>query len=259
MKHPILHYYNLAKGITAFSTTRRGGFSAGSYGEFNINRFCGDDAEAIARNRSLLCSELGISDSRLIMPHQVHGTGIAQIGRTYFLLSDDVRQSAVDGVDALMTNQTGVCIGVSTADCTPIIIYDPAHHAASVVHSGWRGTVANIVEAAVAAMKTAYHSRPEDMRAVIGPGISLKNFEVGDEVYDAFSAAGYPMQEIARRETKWHIDLWRCCQLQLQQAGVMPGNIQTAGICTYDNEEEYFSARRLGVNSGRIFTGVVLR
>ena len=108
-------------------------------------------------------------------------------------------------------------------------------------------------------MKTAYHSRPEDMRAVIGPGISLKNFEVGDEVYDAFSAAGYPMQKIACREAKWHIDLWRCCQLQLQQAGVMPVNIQTAGICTYDNEEEYFSARRLGVHSGRIFTGVVLR
>ncbi len=259
MPEPQLLYYKIGEGATAFSTTRHGGFSEGNYGEFNVNRYCGDDAVAIARNRSLLCKTLGIGDARLLMPHQVHGTGITQIGRTFFLLSEETRKAALEGVDALMTNLTGVCIGVSTADCIPIIIYDAEHHAASVVHSGWRGTVANIAEAAVAAMQRAYHSRPETMQAVIGPGISLESFEVGDEVYEQFSEAGYPMAQIAQRRGKWHIDLWHCCRLQLQATGIPAAQIQTAGICTYLHCDDFFSARRLGVNSGRILTGVVLK
>ena len=259
MNEPLLTYYKLGEGITAFSTTRHGGYSTGNYGDFNVNRYCGDDPEAIAKNRASLCRLLNISDDRLLMPHQVHGTGVTQIGRTFFLLKEEARKTALEGVDALMTNMSDVCIGVSTADCIPIIIYDAAHHAASVVHSGWRGTVANIAEAAVASMQRAYHSRPEEMKAVIGPGISLDNFEVGDEVYEQFSEAGYPMEQIARRNEKWHIDLWRCCQLQLETTGIPSSQIHTAGICTYDNSDDYFSARKLTVNSGRILTGVILR
>ena len=97
------------------------------------------------------------------------------------------------------------------------------------------------------------------LKAVIGPGISLKNFEVGDEVYEAFSDAGYPMEQISRKEQKWHIDLWACCRLQLEATGIKAENIEECGICTYDEVEDYFSARRLGISSGRILTGIVLR
>lgn len=256
---PQLTYYDLGERVTAFSSTRHEGYSEGLYGAFNVNSYCGDAPKNIALNRALLCKSLDIDDKCLLLPHQVHGTGVAQIGRTFFLLSKDVRKSVLEGVDALITNLKGVCIGVSTADCIPIIIYDIEHHAASVVHSGWRGTVANIIEASIASMVSAYHSRPEKMRAVIGPGISLRRFEVGDEVYDAFSSAGYPMKQIAIKEDKWHIDLWRCCQLQLESAGVPKSQIHLSGICTYDHYEDYFSARRLGINSGRILTGVILR
>ena len=256
---PVLNYYNLSPRLTAFSSTRHGGVSVGNYGEFNVNRYCGDEAEAISANRKALCRLLRIDSNHLVMPHQVHGTGVAQIGRTFFMLSREVRQSALEGIDALITNLPGVCIGVSTADCIPIIIYDAKRHAAAVVHSGWRGTVANIVEATVSALHSAYDSQPEDLQAVIGPGISLQNFEVGDEVYDAFAEAGYPMEQIARHHEKWHIDLWRCCRLQLEATGVKPTNIKEAGICTFDRVDDYFSARRLGVASGRILTGVILR
>jgi hypothetical protein len=258
MLEPQLTRYQISDRVTAFSSTRHGGVGQGNYGTFNVNRYCGDAPDAIAKNRSLLCKLLGIKSDHLVMPHQVHGTGVTQIGRTFFLLSEEIRQTALEGIDALMTNLPGVCIGVSTADCIPIILYDAEHHAASVVHSGWRGTVANIVEAAVASMQAAYHSRPETLKAVIGPGISQKNFEVGDEVYEAFAAAGYPMRDIAVRYEKWHIDLWRCCQLQLESAGVSSGHISVAGICTYDHTDDYFSARKLGVDSGRILTGIVL-
>ena len=255
---PQLTFYDIAEGITAFSSTRHGGYSHGNYGEFNVNRYCGDEPEDVDSNRKVLCQLLRIKKDRLVMPHQVHGTGVVQIGPTFFRLSDEVRTQVLEGIDALMTNQKDVCIGVSTADCIPIIIYDPEHHAASVVHSGWRGTVANISEATVASMQRAFHSRPEALQAVIGPGISQKNFEVGDEVYDAFAEAGYPMEEIASREQRWHIDLWRCCQLQLEAAGIPAAQIQTVGICTYDHCDDYFSARRLGTQSGRILTGILL-
>jgi YfiH family protein len=158
-----------------------------------------------------------------------------------------------------MTNLRGVCIGVSTADCIPILLYDSEHHAACAVHAGWRGTVARIAEKAVAAMRNTFASQPEKMCAVIGPGISLQNFEVGDEVYDIFMKQGFSMEKIAERFQKWHIDLPLCNSLQLQSCGIAEERIQMSGICTYDSCHDYFSARRLGINSGRIFTGAVIR
>lgn len=256
---PQLTYYDIAESVTAFSSTRHGGYSQGPHGEFNVNLYCGDEPEDIASNRKALCQLLKIDKDRLVMPHQVHATGIAQIGKTFFRLSEEVRKQVLEGIDALMTNMTGVCIGVSTADCIPIILYDPEHHAASVVHSGWRGTVANIAGVAVTSMQMAYHSRPEVLKAVIGPGISLEHFEVGDEVYDQFAEAGYPMEQIARKYEKWHIDLWQCCRLQLEEVGLKAENIEVPGICTYAHSDDYFSARKLGTDSGRILTAVVLR
>jgi len=256
---PELHYYHIAENVTAFSTTRHGGYSQGNYGELNVNLYCGDHPEAIAKNRKLLCKALAVAEDRLVMPHQVHDTGVSQIGKTFFLLSEDIRKQVLEGIDALITNMRHICIGVSTADCIPIIIYDPEHHAAGVVHSGWRGTVANITGRVVTSMQRAYQSNPEMLKAVIGPGISLKNFEVGDEVYEAFSDTGYPMEQISRKEQKWHIDLWACCRLQLEATGIKAENVEECGICTYDEVKDYFSARRLGISSGRILTGIVLR
>jgi YfiH family protein len=256
---PKLHYYHIAEGVTAFSTTRHGGYSQGNYGELNVNLFCGDEPEAIAKNRRLLCKELAVAEDHLVMPHQVHDTGVSQIGNTFFLLSEEIRKQVLEGIDALITNIKHICIGVSTADCIPIIIYDPEHHAAGVVHSGWRGTMANITGRVVTSMQMAYQSKPELLKAVIGPGISLKNFEVGDEVYEAFADAGYPMEQISQKQEKWHIDLFACCRLQLEATGIKTENIVESGICTYDNVEDFFSARKLGIASGRILTGIVLK
>lgn len=256
---PELHYYHIGESVTAFSTTRHGGYSQGNYGELNVNLFCGDEPESIAKNRRLLCKKLAVAEDCLIMPHQVHTTAVTQIGKTFFLLSEEIRKQVLEGIDALITNIKHICIGVSTADCIPIIIYDPEHHAAGVVHSGWRGTVANITGGVVTSMQMAYHSKPELLKAVIGPGISLKNFEVGDEVYEAFTDAGYPMQQISQKQGKWHIDLTKCCRLQLEATGIKPENIEESGICTYDDVEDFFSARRLGTASGRILTGIILR
>lgn len=249
---PVLHFYDFGEGVTAFSTTRQGGYSQGSYGEFNINRYCGDTKEAITRNRELLCELLGIDDSRLLMPHQVHETVIVAVEETS-------QESQLEGVDAVMTNVSGLCIGVSTADCIPVLLYDRVHRAVSAIHAGWRGTVKRIVEKTVAQMTAVYGSRPADIIAQIGPGIHIESFEVGDEVYDAFSAAGFTMETISRRYgEKWHIDLPACNRRQLLATGIPEAQISVSPICTYQHPDIYFSARRLSINSGRIFTGIVM-
>ena len=128
----------------------------------------------------------------------------------------------------------------------------------AAIHAGWRGTVGRIVEKTIHVMKDIYHTDEKDIIACIGPGISLESFEVGDEVYQAFEEAGFDMSLIARKYAKWHIDLWEANRLQLLGLGVKEEHIEVAGICTYRAYESFFSARRMGIRSGRILSGIML-
>lgn len=267
MKAPQLKYYNLGTDVVAFSTTRQGGYGTGNYAEFNITHYCGDEQETVKQNRAALCQLLNIVDEHLILPRQTHQTKICNVDEAFFALPEADRLKKLEGVDAVMTNLTGVCIGVSTADCIPVLIYDPIHRIAAAVHAGWRGTVARIVEKTIRAMSDNYGSDPYDMVAQIGPGISLESFEVGDEVYDAFQEAGFDMSLISKKflslnssplTSKWHIDLPECNRLQMLSCGIPSEQIVTSPFCTYQNPETFFSARRLGIHSGRIFTGILL-
>ena len=100
-------------------------------------------------------------------------------------------------------------------------------------------------------------TEPSQIRAVIGPGIGLEAFEVGDEVYDAFASAGFPMEQLAMRQGKWHICLPEANTWLLREQGVK--DIRLCGICTYSHPEEFFSARRLGIHSGRILNGIMIK
>ena len=251
MISPQLTYYKMGAGVTAFSTTRQGGCSTGNHAAFNINAYCGDDIVHIAANKVALCRLLDIECDHLVMPHQVHDCVVRRI--------DGPQQEILEGVDAVMTNVPKLCIGVSTADCIPILLYDPVHRAVGAVHAGWRGTVLRIVEKAVEALYESYGTEAADLQAVIGPGISLDSFEVGDEVYEQFQAAGFEMRAISRRDEKWHINLPECNRLQLVGAGVLSTHIQMTNICTFQTFDRFFSARKLGIQSGRIFTGIFLK
>jgi copper oxidase (laccase) domain-containing protein len=108
-------------------------------------------------------------------------------------------------------------------------------------------------------MQQRYGSEPENLKVAIGPSIGPDAFEVGDEVYEAFCEGGFEMEKIAFKRTgKWHIDLWQANALDLQQAGIARENIEISGICTYQQHEDFFSARRLGIKSGRIYTGIMI-
>ena len=258
-KKPVLQYYPLGEGVTAFSSTRQGGYSEGRYGEFNINRYCGDSEEAIQKNRETLCQLLGIEDHSLLMPHQVHLAEIAVVDREMLTLPTEEILQKLDGIDALMTNEAGVCIGVSTADCIPVLLYDPIQRSSCAIHAGWRGTVQRIAEKAVTRMTEVFGSDPKNLIAQIGPGIHLESFEVGDEVYQTFEKEGFPMELISKKYEKWHIDLPECNRLQLVAAGIPETHIAVSPVCTFQQSDTFFSARKLSINSGRIFTGILLQ
>ena len=254
--------YNTSKNIRAFSTYR--GKGSDNYAGFNITHYCGDSAEHVAECRMELCRLLGIEDESLILPRQTHDNKVICIDKAFRELQKEKQTELLHGMDAIITNLPQTCIGVSTADCIPILLYDAKQRVVAAVHAGWRGTVANIAKECTATMRNRYGCTAADIKAIIAPGISIDAFEVGNEVYDNFAEAGFPMTKIAKRYPdaqgdKWHIDLWEANRLQLIDAGIKEENITTAGICTYTRHEEFFSARRLGINSGRIFNGIMLR
>ena len=255
--------YDIGSSVRAFSTMR--GEGSGNYDGFNITPYCGDSSRHVAMCRANLCTQLGIADSQLILPYQTHSDKVAVIDDHFLQLNNDGRHKMLQGIDAVVTALPNICIGVSTADCIPVLLHDRERNIIAAIHAGWRGTVAGIVKKSINIMKSRYNSRAHDIRAIIAPGISIDAFEVGDEVYEAFCKAGFAMQEIARRYPstaggeKWHIDLWEANSLLLQQCGVTRENIHIAGVCTYKHHTNFFSARRLGIKSGRIFSGILLK
>lgn len=253
--------YSLMKlypDIFCFSTTRHGGYSDGAYSSFNCNDYCGDDTENVGKNRTLLCSLMPQMPNNLIIPHQTHNTVVRKIDDAFLAKGITERKEVLEGVDALITDRKGECLCISTADCVPVLCYDRRRKAIAAIHAGWKGTVAHIVSKTLKAMAAEYGTRGEDITACIGPSISLSAFEVGDEVYDKFRNEGFDMEQIAVRQDKWHIDLWKANRIQLEDFGVKPENIQTAGICTWTHNQDFFSARRQGIASGRILSGIML-
>lgn len=248
--------------ICHFVTTRIGGAGKGAYGSFNCSPYSGDEAEAVLQNQRLLCEALPCSAEQLVIPLQTHGVKIAVVDAELIAQRLESRQELLHGVDALVTQEPGCCICISTADCVPVLLYDKKHRVVAAVHAGWRGTVHYILGLTLERMRTLYGTDGQDVIACIGPSISLESFEVGDEVCESFRLNGFDMNRISifKEETrKYHIDLWEANRLQLLDFGVPGSQIEVSGICTYMRHEEFFSARRLGIKSGRILSGIMLR
>lgn len=248
--------------ISHFVTTRYGGCSEGAYGSFNCSPYCGDEAKCVAHNQELLLQAFSQRPRELILPFQTHGTSSRVIDEAFLAASAEQRKELLNGIDAVMTCQPGCCVCVSTADCVPILLYDTAHQAVAAVHAGWRGTVNFILGHTLERMRAVFGTHGREVVACIGPSISMESFEVGEEVYDAFRTHGFDLTRMAcwNAETKkHHIDLWEANRQQLLDAGVASQQIETAGICTYIHHEQFFSARRLGIASGRMVSGIMIQ
>ena len=197
----------------------------------------------------------------VVYPHQTHTDKIYTISSDFFLLSLAERKAALEGVDALISNARNIIMGISTADCIPVIVYDPVHHAAAAIHAGWKGTRLRIVSKTIREMQKVYGTNPSDCTAAIGPGISQDSFEVGQEVVDAFVEEGFEMSDYVIMKKKPHIDLKALNKFQLTSMGVKSQNITGSDVDTFTNPD-YFSARREQhgeVKCGRILSGFMLK
>lgn len=246
--------------ITHFCTTRQGGVSKGAYASNNLSPFSGDAPIHFAENRNRLCNNLGISSHQLVIPFQTHGTEIREIDSAFFQLNPSEQQDYLHGIDALITSQPNVCIGVTTADCVPLLFVDKEKKVVAAAHAGWRGTCARMGEKVLSCFKEKYNSDINDVLVVIAPSISVEVYEVGEELVTEFEEKGFPVSQIFKKQNeKNYLDLWKANQWLLLENGIKPENIEIAGICTYTNHEQFFSARRLGIASGRILSGIMLK
>ena len=248
------------KEIAHFCTDRKGGVSMGNYASFNLSPFSGDNPENVNKNKEILCKQLGIDAEKLIIPYQTHGTKTLKIDDLFFKLSQQEKTQALIGIDALFTHLPNVCIAVTTADCVPLLFFDPQKQVIAVAHAGWRGTCSRIAEKTVYNLIDKFHSNPADIRVVIGPSISSKVYEVGKDVVDNFSNAGFDISQIVEvRNKSFFLDLWKANQQSLQNTGILSEHIEISGICTYTEHNRFFSARRLGIKSGRMTSGIMIK
>lgn len=243
-----LIYYKIFTGfenVVAFTSTKQ-------TFETKNPRFTGDSPDIFERNRVLLAEKLLIKPDQLVFPRQTHTNCVADITA---IPDDEIKET-----DALVTDKAGICLCVQTADCVPILLFDPVKNVIGAVHAGWRGTVKKIAEIAVQKMTTNYGTSPKNIIAAIGPSISPEIYEVGDEVVDEVTKAisNYERTLFKTDTGKYHFNLWEANRLILMETGIQPKNIEVLGECSFTETEKYFSARKEGIETGRMVSGIMI-
>ena len=226
--------------VAAHVSTRHGGVSPEPWRSLNFSILRGDDLERVRENRRRLAAALGLGAGSFVHCRQVHGTGIAKVGW-------EDAGAFMEGSDGLITDAVELPLSLVFADCVPLLIYDPAHHALGVVHAGWRGTVNGAATALLWALQAAYDSDPAQVRVAIGPSIGPASYEVGAEVV-ALATARLPHPDALFTyprgpEHNPHFDLWQANVQLLVEAGVPAAQIEVSGIDTAQHTADFFSHR----------------
>lgn len=218
--------------------------------EFTLSYSSSPDKNKISGNRKALATALGVEDTHLYFPSQVHSTRIVHV-------TSDTPVEGLMETDALITSGKAICISVMSADCVPILLLDRKNKAVAAIHSGWRGTVARVVEKTLAAMRDTFGTAGEDLVAGIGPSVSRESYEVGAEVIQAVEGAFSNANDLmVMHGGRAKLDLWKANEVQLLEFGVPPSNIEISGLCTVINNNYFFSARK--GDSGRFSAGIML-
>lgn len=242
--------YLTAEGIGAAHcfTTRFGGVSSGELASMNIGTHRGDDPENVAENYRILAGALGFSPEKLVLTKQTHTDRVVRVGRAEH--GAGLFAPELAPCDGLITNEPGTGLVIFTADCTPVLLYDPVTGAVGAAHAGWRGTAAGIAGKTALAMVEAYGCRPEDLRAAIGPNIAQCCFQTDRDVPDAMVEAfgGEAEKYIRPQENKFYVNLKELNALSLRRAGVE--RIEISPCCTACHPDRFWSHRRVGDRRG---------
>jgi len=241
--------------ITHFFSTRNKGVSKGVFESLNFGTHHGE-GENMRTNLSCLADNLELELGKIVIPKQTHGDIIGIIDETNY-------SDIFENTDALITNVPSIIIAIKTADCVPILLFDPVKKAIGAVHSGWKGTVQNIVGKTIAKMAQTFGSNPANMIAAIGPCIGSKNYEVGDDVIQRVKSVTSDHSKIFNYENvqngKALLDLTNVNVELIIQAGINEKNIDTSGQCTFTMKEDFYSARRDGNITGRMINGISIK
>jgi YfiH family protein len=243
-----------AHGFRHGFSLRSGGVSAGSFATLNLGRGAGDSAAAVAENHRRFAGAVGFAAGALYETSQVHGSAVRAVAA-----GEPVSALRTDAADALIVPAGGLAIGVRVADCLPLLLADPESGAVAAVHAGWRGTVAGVVEAAVAALCALGGATSQRLLAATFPHIRGCCFEVGPDVADRLLAASPDSGVVDRTRDRPHVELQRVVSAKLEQLGVPVTNLTDLPGCTRCEPDRFFSYRRDGARSGRHIAAIVSR
>ena len=224
-------------GIRHAFFTRSGGVSHGVYSSLNGGVGSNDTPEKVAENRARMAAALGVHAGRLLTPFQIHSPDVVVVKEPW---TRDSRPRA----DAIVTQTPRLAIGVSTADCGPLLLADNKAGVIGAAHAGWRGALSGVIEATVAAMEQLGADRSR-IAAALGPAIRQPNYEVGPEFVERFLAADSANARYftpSQREGRAMFDLCGYIAQRVERAGI--AQFEDLGLCTYEEPERFFSYRR---------------
>ncbi len=224
-------------------STRLGGVSEGHLASLNLGCHRGDSDENLRENYRRFCAATGTDDRRVVMTNQVHGVAVRAV--TEADMKADLLAPTPFEADGLVTDTPGVTLVIFSADCIPILFFDPVRRVAAACHAGWRGTAGAIARVTVETMVSRYGCRLEDIRAAIGPGIGGCCFETDSDVpqamLDALGDLARP--HITQTGEKYRVELKAINRAILLQAGLLEELIDVSQDCTCCQPEKYWSHR----------------
>lgn len=243
----VLRFPELEKcsGVNHAFSTRIGGVSSDDFAAMNLGFGRGDNDDLVAENYKIFCRAAGFDSDSLVTGSQDHNVNVRRVGAQHRGIGI-WREKDMESVDGLITNESGVTLVIYCADCVPLYFIDEKHHAIGLAHAGWRGTANGMAEVVVKRMAEEFGTRPEDIKAAIGPSIGEECFEVDEPVAAEFlklknSAAFVTPPD---HNGKYHVDLWECNRRFMLSAGVLPQNIIVGGVCTMCESDLLFSHRK---------------
>lgn len=240
------HLFESEHGLKSFTSTRN------TLKEYSSPRFTGEPAKIVSTCRQELAAVLSLNIEQLVFPLQTHSSVVAEV--------EDVDHKEFKSIDALITNKPGICLCIQTADCVPVLFYDPVNKVIAAAHAGWRGTVGQITAGVITMFTSRFHASPDNILVFMGPSISADNYEVGEEVANAILRSIPEPEKIIEEgsRAKFLINLSEANRQVLLYSGIPAENIEVSDYCTFRDKDLFFSARREGIGTGRLVSGIRL-
>ncbi|MEW5844462.1 MAG: peptidoglycan editing factor PgeF [Bacteroidota bacterium] len=210
----------------------------------NMSLTVADDIETVKQNREAFFKEIGLNSSQIAFQKQIHSDIITVVNEA----------GLIGESDAMISAKPGIGLAISTADCTSIFIYDKRNRLIAAVHSGWRGTTKKILKKTLIRLKEEYNSRADDLIVYVGPSISQKNYEVGEEIAQQFDK-----KYLRYENNKIYLDVARANLDMIYNFGVQTNQVEQSPLCSFEEKNLLHSYRRDGKLSGRSLGIIALK